>query len=170
MASSRFSAPLFPYWNSSPSSTFCNTVLQGSSAYSWKIIPRSEPGPFTGSPPSSTSPSSGCSKPAMSFSRVDFPLPVGPTITRNSFSAISRSHPFTAAIRLPPLRYSFVTPFRAISVGDMLLCPVPLIFSVMIASLYAQIFHAKRLISQRLAESSRYPIRPMMKIVAISWS
>ena len=51
---------------------------------------------FTTSPPIQISPSVISSSPAIMRSVVDLPQPEGPTSTTNSWSAISRSMPFTA--------------------------------------------------------------------------
>jgi len=45
----------------------------------------------TSAPASSTCPSSGCSKPAITRKVVVFPEPDGPSIVKNSPSAMSRS-------------------------------------------------------------------------------
>ena len=60
-------------------STLSRSVSQGKSAASWKTTARSGPGPATGTPPSSTRPDVGVSRPAMRFRIVDLPLPEGPT-------------------------------------------------------------------------------------------
>ncbi len=62
---------------------FSPTVRQGNSRGCWKTTPAWRPG--SGVPPCTvTSPDVACSKPAISLSSVLFPLPEGPTSTRNS--------------------------------------------------------------------------------------
>jgi hypothetical protein len=51
----------------------------GKSAYSWNTMPRSGPGPATGTPSTVIVPLLGCEKPATALSRVDLPQPEGPS-------------------------------------------------------------------------------------------
>src|SRR4028118_2084020 len=64
---------------------------------------------FTTAPPMETSPDDISSSPAIIRSVVDLPQPEGPTSTTNSWSAMSRSMPFTACT---PPSYS-LTIFRS---------------------------------------------------------
>ena len=68
---------------------FCSTVSQGKTPYSWKITPRSGPGPATGWPSSSTWPAVGCTNPATMFIIVVLPQPDGPMMETNSRSRTS---------------------------------------------------------------------------------
>jgi hypothetical protein len=61
---------------------------------------------FTTVPPIAMSPEVISSSPAIMRSVVDLPQPDGPTSTTNSWSAISRSMPFTACT---PPSYSLTT-------------------------------------------------------------
>ena len=70
----------------SPNMMFCSTVSQGKTPYSWKITPRSRPGPAMGRLSSVTRPAVGCTKPAMMFISVVLPQPEGPTMQMKSFS------------------------------------------------------------------------------------
>ncbi len=54
-------------------------------------MPRSAPGPVTGSPSSSTRPEVGESRPATMRSNVDLPQPEGPRMVTKSFSRTSKS-------------------------------------------------------------------------------
>src|SRR2546430_13933502 len=65
-------------------SRFCRTVIQGNTEPRWAIMIPRRLGARTGRPSINTSPRSGCSNPASSLSRVDFPQPDGPTIATNS--------------------------------------------------------------------------------------
>src|SRR6266851_4459843 len=73
-------------------------------------MPRSRPGPWTGTPLTSTCPLSGRSRPAIIRNSVDFPQPDGPSKTRNSpmsrpswekASSTSNLTFFSASTRLP---------------------------------------------------------------------
>src|SRR6201996_647654 len=77
---------------------------QGSSAYCWKTMPRSSPGPATRLPSTRISPLLGSLSPARRSSSVDFPQPLGPARTRNSPSPTSRLMSRTAAKFLRPRR------------------------------------------------------------------
>ena len=68
---------------------FCLTVSQGNTPYSWKITPRSGPGPAIGCPSSSTCPASGFMNPATMFIIVVLPQPDGPITETNSRSRIA---------------------------------------------------------------------------------
>ena len=85
LAISSHSSLLLP-WSLRPNLTFSSTVSQGNSAYCWKTMPRSGPGPSTGLPSTVTLPLVGSSSPPMMLSSVDFPQPEGPTTQTNSFS------------------------------------------------------------------------------------
>ncbi len=76
---------------SRPNSMFPSAVRHGKSAYCWKTIPRSRPGPETGTPSTRMRPLLGLVSPPRRSSRVDLPHPLGPTRTRNSPLRISRS-------------------------------------------------------------------------------
>src|SRR5690606_2576447 len=98
-----------------PNMTFCMTVMCGKSAKSWKTVftGRWKAGtPCIGRPRSSTSPSSGCSKPAIMRRVVVLPQPEGPSRAKNSPSAMSRLTPSTARTRWSALRSpnSFTSP------------------------------------------------------------
>src|SRR6266849_4323652 len=60
------------------------TVSQGNEVYFWNTMPRSLPGPDTGSSFTNISPVSGWSSPAIKRNKVDLPHPEGPSSTRNS--------------------------------------------------------------------------------------
>src|SRR5207342_3601706 len=60
-------------------------------------------------PPMRTSPSVGCSRPAMSRSKVVLPQPDGPSRTRYSPSPVTRSMPSTAAVCPNSLRNDLVS-------------------------------------------------------------
>ena len=64
-------------------------------------MPRSAPGPRTGSPSSSTSPCVGVSSPATMRSSVDLPQPEGPSTVMKSLSATSRSVGCSASVGAP---------------------------------------------------------------------
>src|SRR5256884_9491812 len=68
----------------SASSRLRRTVIQGTQEPRWAIMIPRRLGARTGRPSINTSPRSGCSNPASSLSRVDFPQPDGPTIATNS--------------------------------------------------------------------------------------
>lgn len=59
--------------SAAPSWTFWSTVLDSSSGGSWRSMPTVKPGVMNASP------FDGCSRPAMIFSTVDLPAPLGPT-------------------------------------------------------------------------------------------
>ena len=59
--------------SATPSSTLPRTVLLSSSTGSWPSMPTVKPGIRRASP------LDGCSSPAIIRSRVDFPMPFGPT-------------------------------------------------------------------------------------------
>ena len=60
------------------------TDSQGKTPYSWKMTPRSGPGPEMGLPSSVTLPEDGCMKPATMFIIVVLPQPDGPITETNS--------------------------------------------------------------------------------------
>src|SRR5437763_2397680 len=93
----------------SPKPTFCSTVIQGNSAYSWNTMPRSGPGPATGTPSVSTRPELGGAKPAIALSRVDLPQPDGPSRHTNWPCGIFKSMSFSATRRRPSLSNSLPT-------------------------------------------------------------
>src|SRR5436190_9093954 len=71
--------------------------------------------------PTTISPASGVSRPAIRLSSVDLPTPDSPMIATNSPRATSRSSSrSTVCARTPP--YDFVTP-RSLSTRPMLACP-----------------------------------------------
>ena len=74
------------------------TVSHGKTPYSWKITPRSGPGPSTGSWSSRTWPRVGLTKPPTMLSSVVLPQPDGPMIETNSPWRTSRSTPSTTRI------------------------------------------------------------------------
>ena len=59
----------------SPKAMLCLTVSHGKTPYSWKITPRSGPGPATGLPSSSTFPLDGVTKPATHVHHRGFAAP-----------------------------------------------------------------------------------------------
>ena len=65
------------------------TDSHGKTPYSWKITPRSGPGPLMGLPSSVTAPADGCMKPATMFIIVVLPQPDGPITETNSRSRMS---------------------------------------------------------------------------------
>ena len=81
-----------------PNSTFSRTVFQGNSEYCWNTMPRSAPGPFTGSPSTVTLPAVGFRKPATALSKVDLPQPDGPMMETNSPGRTTRSVSSTAGM------------------------------------------------------------------------
>ena len=120
-AASSVRAPALFAWpdrhreSSSENSMFCPTVRCGNSASDWKTMHvgrRFAGRSFTRSPRMRMSPLVGISSPASMRSRVVFPQPDGPTMVKNSPSAILMSTPSTAD-RVPK---SFRTPFSASSV------------------------------------------------------
>src|SRR6266568_1232757 len=96
--------------SSRPKATFASTVIQGKSAYSWKTIPRSGPGPATGLPFASSVPAVGGANPAMALRRVDFPQPDGPSKQTSSPGATLRSIPSSASTSRPPVRKALARP------------------------------------------------------------
>src|SRR5690349_20806582 len=68
---------------------FCLTVSHGNTPYSWKMTPRSGPGPLTGRPSRSTRPSVGATNPATMFIIVVLPHPDGPMTATKSPSPIA---------------------------------------------------------------------------------
>src|SRR5215510_15604477 len=75
---------------------------QGKTPYSWKITPRSGPGPLIGLPSNVTAPADGCMNPATMFNIVVLPQPDGPMTETNSRSQISYVTSFTTRISPPP--------------------------------------------------------------------
>src|SRR6476620_3717416 len=71
------------------------TVSHGKTPYSWKITPRSGPGPFTGSWSSRTWPRVGLTKPPTMLISVVLPQPDVPMMETNSPRRTSRSTPST---------------------------------------------------------------------------
>ena len=63
---------------------FCSTVSHGKTPYSWKITPRSGPGPVISRPAEVTRPALGRASPAASFNSEVLPQPDGPSSDRNS--------------------------------------------------------------------------------------
>src|SRR5262245_45950225 len=80
------------------------TSSHGNSVYDWKTMPRSGPGPPTGTPSSSTRPLVGVSSPATMRSSVDLPQPDGPRIARKSLSATSKASGSMARVGARPRR------------------------------------------------------------------
>ena len=76
-------------------STFSNTVSQGSSEWFWNTMPRSGPGPLTSLPSRMTTPRLGSSRPAMMFSTVDLPQPEWPMMEMNSPWSMRRLMPLS---------------------------------------------------------------------------
>src|SRR5690348_11581452 len=68
---------------------FSRTVSHGNTPYSWKMTPRSGPGPAIARPSSSTRPCVGATKPATMFNIVVLPHPDGPMTATNSPSRMS---------------------------------------------------------------------------------
>ena len=68
---------------------FSLTVSQGKTPYSWKMTPRSGPGPCTGCPSNSTLPVVGFWKPASILIIVVLPQPEGPITAMKSPSLMS---------------------------------------------------------------------------------
>src|SRR5690349_20949257 len=68
---------------------FSRTVSHGNTPYSWKMTPRSGPGPAIARPSSSTRPCVGATKPATIFNIVVLPHPDGPMTATNSPSRMS---------------------------------------------------------------------------------
>ena len=83
-----------------PISTLPRTVCHGKSVGCWKTMPRSAPGPWTGSPLTSTSPVVGVKKPAIILRMVVLPHPDGPTSMTNSPGSTVRSMSATRDRRL----------------------------------------------------------------------
>ena len=92
-------SPLGTPPNSSTSSTFCTTVLQGISPGDWKTQARSGPGPVTGTPEIATSPLVAGSSPARIFITVLLPQPDGPMIDTNSCGSTAKSISLSAWVR-----------------------------------------------------------------------
>src|SRR5699024_11984271 len=106
---------------------FLITVFQGNNAYSWKITPRWLLGSKTSSPSTSTLPDVFVSRPAIIFSNVLFPQPLGPRTQTNSLSLIFKfksciattSTPFPANV----LFNSFISTLNSLFISD---CVIPL--------------------------------------------
>src|SRR5689334_2899690 len=73
-------------------------------------MPRSAPGPATGTPSSRMRPLLGCSSPATRRSRVDFPQPDRPRMVMKSLSATSRLTGSSAWVGAPPAAPGKVLP------------------------------------------------------------
>ena len=67
-----------------PKAMFWRTVSLGNTPYSWKITPRSGPGPWTGALSNNTRPPVGFWKPASMFIIVVLPQPEGPITAMKS--------------------------------------------------------------------------------------
>ena len=82
----------------SAKATFCSAVIQGISAWPWKITARSSEGPVISAPSTITPPSLGASSPARMFSTVVLPQPECPTRQTNSprFTSNQRSSKIVA--------------------------------------------------------------------------
>src|SRR5260370_27227144 len=74
-----------------PNSILLSAVRQGNKAYCWNTMPRSGPGPATGSPSIKMPPEVGWERPDARSSNVDLPHPLGPTRTMNSPAPTSKS-------------------------------------------------------------------------------
>ena len=70
--------------------------------YDWNTMPRSEPGPATGSPSSATRPAVGTSSPATMRSSVDLPQPEGPRMVMKSLSSTAIEVGSSARVGSPP--------------------------------------------------------------------
>jgi hypothetical protein len=71
-----------------PNARFWRTVSHGNSVGSWNTTIRDGSGFDTSAPFTRIRPADGRSKPAMRFSRADFPHPLGPTRHTNSRGAM----------------------------------------------------------------------------------
>ena len=91
--------------SSRPKAALRSTLAHGISAKSWNTKARSGPGAATGVPFTSTRPDVAWTSPAMIFSVVVFPQPLGPMMLVSSPRGTSKLTPSRA--RTPP-SYSFV--------------------------------------------------------------
>ena len=84
--SRRLSIPIMPIWGARPINTVSSTVKRMSVGENWETRAMRQAKVFleqreTSSPMSTVFPESGLSMPAATLRRVDFPEPLGPTIT-----------------------------------------------------------------------------------------
>src|SRR6266540_728886 len=86
------------------SSTFFSTVRHGNSSGVWNIIPTDRRGCSTGTPSTAIRPELGSSRPAIIFSSVDLPQPLGPTSDTNSPGRTSSEIERSASIATLPRR------------------------------------------------------------------
>src|SRR5437763_6210141 len=94
---------------------FSRTVRHASSTWFWNTMPMSAPGPLTARPAISIEPDVGANSPAISFSSVLLPQPLGPTTDKNSPSRIANSSGFNDCTSPSAVRYDFATPRTRIS-------------------------------------------------------
>ena len=94
-------------WTSRPRMAFSMTVLQGSRRSFCSMYPTTPSLPLAGPPSNHMDPSLGSSRPAMIFSRVLFPQPLGPMMLTNSPSSAKKST-FSRTGRFLPFRGKYL--------------------------------------------------------------
>src|SRR5688572_8586270 len=99
-------------------------LYQGKSAGFWNTNPRSGDGPVWCWPPTRHSPSYSVSKPAISFSNVVLPQPLGPTMQTNSPGSMSSRIRSSTRISSPPLLNDFDTSTMRMSFATSAPLPV----------------------------------------------